>query len=291
MKLPIPIISSSENIYTNVEIERPESGHIINADNIIKRTGNSYEALLSWISSCTISISSESNEITNRTQIRSMLKKAAYKNAELIGIEAILLINDDDEIEGVYNCPRCDTQIIAERKIEDGEEIYNTADYVSQLKRIYVDEEKNPEIYNSGLFPHEFKFPVNLGEGRSPGNDLPPITEVESIVFHYPTLNDCIGAYNEIGGRDKSRLQFKIYAKAIEKINGMDVNTKWKSTFGVPLFNKIKGIKEDLIEIMDKGNEFGLANYVNKRCPNCEKEWKESINNMNFFGSALRSIS
>lgn len=283
MRLPIPIISSSDTVYTATEIERPESGAIVNAHNIIENTGNSYSALLSWLSSCVISISSEENEIINKTEINGMIKKMAYSSAELFSIKAVLMINEDDEVEGVYKCPRCDTEIIAERKVEDGVEIFNTADYISNLAIKYKEDEGN-------TFTHEFEIPVEFKQGMPGTKDGQPIEVVNSIVFHYPTLADCISAYEETGGRDKPRLQFRIYSKAIEKVNGQDVNDKWKRNFGIPLFNKMKGVREDLIEIYRKGNEYGLDPNVEKRCPRCDKSWQEPINSMNFFGSALQSI-
>lgn len=284
MKLPIPVISGKNVVYRDVELDSPSGGLIANTQNILENVGNSYTALQTWVSGCVTSIGSEENEVTGKQEIKSMIRKMAYKSVELIAIKSILTINDDDEIEGIYECPRCGMEIIAERKMEDGEEISNTADYVSDMEIKYIEDD-------TVTFSHDLEIPVEFEQGLPGSDGGHPIETVESITFHYPTLGDCIDSFSETGKTDKTRLQYRIYSKAIEEINGNKVDKKWKRRFGVPMFNKMKGIKSDLIAIFNMGNEYGLNQEVEKRCPKCGKLWKEPVNTMNFFASALRSIS
>src|SRR4030042_3815947 len=134
MRLPIPIVYKDDEIYTDVEVESPGAGVIADTWNIIDKTGNSYSALHTWLSKCITTIISESKTILDKTQIRAMIRKIPYKPCEYIAIKTILDVNADDEIEGIYECPRCQTKIICERVEENGEEISNNVDHMSALK-------------------------------------------------------------------------------------------------------------------------------------------------------------
>lgn len=284
MRLPVPI-NYKDNVYLEVEVEAPGAGLIANTINTIDRSGDSYSGLHTWITGCIKSIKSDDGkEITDKSQIRSMVRQMPYKSAEFVALKTILMINDDDEIEGVYNCPRCDNQTVAERIMQDGEEISNTLDHVEDLEINFTEN-------GTVNFEHIFSNPIEIKSGQPGKEGKLNIEEIQSIVFHYPTLGDCISAYLKCGSNDKARLQFGIYVESIEKVNGEPKDKRWKNSYGMKAFDNIKNLKKDLLEIFRKGNEYGLDPNVKKNCNKCGKRWEEPVNSMNFFGSALRSIT
>lgn len=277
MQLPIPIFYK-DKIYDECEIDQPESGDIVSTVNAIDKNGDTYTSLIIWLASAITALISDGERIEDKVRIKSLLKWMHYKTAEYITIQSLLLIHDDDEIEGIYSCPRCDNQIIAEKVVEDGLTISDTVDYVSQLKVDYM------EDYEQTFF-HNMEKPVDIM------NNNQPIETIENVDFYYPTMNHCINAFARTGARDKARVQLRIYAEAIQKINGNEVDNKWRNNFGIYFMNKIRNMKGDLMEIFKKGREYGLDPTVKKECNDCGKEWKEQVNPMNFFASALRSIT
>lgn len=283
MRLPVSI-NYKDITYLEVEVEAPSAGLIANTINTIDRSGDSYSGLHTWITGCIKSIKSDEKEITDKSQIRVMVRHMPYKSAEFVALQTILMVNEDDEIEGVYQCPRCNNQIIAERTMQDGEEISNTLDYVEDLD---VNFTENGTI----SFSHDFHDTIKIKSGQPGKEGKAILEEIQSMEFHYPTLGDCISAYSKCGSNDKARLQFMIYVESIEKVNGQPVDKKWKTRYGIKAFNSIKNLKKDLLEIFRKGNEYGLDPNVKKNCNKCSKKWEEPVNSMNFFGSALRSIT
>lgn len=293
MRLPVPIFSK-EKIYTEGEVDAPEAGLIASTLNVMEKTRDDYTALLTWISGCIKSLKTQEGDVVEEpARLKQIIRKASYKTAEYATIQSLLQIHDDDEIEGIYNCPRCSEQIIAEKITEDGDVISDTLDYVSQFPVLFMgttEEDDLPDNYEydgaelSNEVIHTFEKPPTIKTGKGE-------VEVVSIEFEYPTIQHCINAFQKTGQRDKSRLQFQIYVEALTKVNGEEVDSKWKNTYGMQIFNKIRGVRGDLSEIFRKGGKYGIDNRVHKTCHNCGKEWKEKVNPMLFFASALQQIA
>ena len=277
MKLPIPIFYK-DKIYTDCELEEPETGAIISTVNSIDKNGDSYTSLIIWLASSIKSISDDTDTIEDKLRIKTLLKFMPYKTAEYLTIQSLLLIHDDDEIEGIYQCPRCGHQTISEKVEEDGIIVHDTVDYVSQLDVGYMEE-------FARTFVHTMEKSVDLMSNNV------PVETIENVEFYYPCMHHCINAFAKTPPNDKARLQLRIYAESIYKINGNEVDNKWRRNFGLLFLNKIRNLKGDLMEIFSKGKAFGLDPTVKKNCNNCGKEWPEQVNPMNFFASALRSIT
>ena len=115
------------------------------------------------------------------------------------------------------------------------------------------------------------------------------LEEILSLEMRYPTLSDCIRGASKQQGSDAVRTQFAIYVEAMTKCNGEELTAGWKSKFGMPMFNNLKDVKNDLYRISDEVKKYGLDTMVEKTCPSCDKVWKSNIPTVNFFVSALRS--
>jgi hypothetical protein len=279
MKLPIPI-TYKDKTYSDVELKRPTPETISESLNVIESNGNSYQGVLAFVNGVVESIIYDGGEVSDPIAKKSLLRKMPYKSCELVAIESLMLVNEDDGVEGFYPCPRCNYQVLAEQvKNDDGEIISDNLDYLSELNRDYADLEGF-----DGTFTHTFLEPTRIMAGKE------EIEVVESVTMHYTTIEDCINAFNLVGEKNKLKLQFAIYSNSIEKINGKAVEGKFKSRYGDMVFSKNENLK-DLGSLFDKGRQFGLDPSVKKRCPKCSKEWFGQINPMNFFGSALQSLT
>lgn len=275
MRLPIPIFSKDRQ-YTEAEIEPPSAGTIASTVNTFDK-GGGYQAIVTWLAGSVVSLSADGEEpVTDPARLKSLIQNMPYKTAEFLMAQSLLLIHDDDAIEGVYRCPRCSTQVIAEVVEDEG---LDTADYLSALEVHYQDE------YSNG-FEHSFVTPVEIKDRAGQVTQLP----IEHATWRYPTLQDCINAYTKGGARDGAKLQYRIYLEALLKVNMEEVDNKWKNLWGMPFMNSIRNFKQDLQVIFHKGREYGYVPDVEKSCPNCGKVWREPVNPMNFFASALRSV-
>ncbi len=183
----------------------------------------------------------------------------------------MLLLNDDDGIEGVYECPRCEKKIVCEY---DKKNDIDTRDYINDLSIVYMENENN--IVNIDL--------KNVIEVKNAANNE-VLETVTSMSFSYPTLNDCIRANQSQGFNDEARLQFAIYIEALKKVNGKEVDGKFNNRYGMNIFEKMG--MDDYKKLNKDLNVYGMDQEVEKHCRGCGKDYKVTLNISNFFASAL----
>jgi len=270
MRLPISVVAENGNRFSEVEIRKPNSGLVADTKKLIDSNPNMFISVKQFVSGIITSI----DNISDPTALKGLIKNIPYRSAEYLMIQAFILRNpENDGVEGVYLCPRCETQVIAEAYEKDGIE-YDTRDFISDLEVIYTDF-TSVEIHFSE--PVEIK---NMKNGEV-------LYSIESIQMNYPTLEHCIQGYNSCSDKkDEIRLQFSIYAQALTHVNGTEIDSKFRSNFGAILFEKVDN-DQDLYKISNAMREFGLNNKVKKNCPNCSKNWVTTLNTNNFFVSSL----
>lgn len=270
MRLPIPIFSN-EKIYREIEIKKP-NGAVLADTKKATQKGDVFLAVWIFISGCTSAI----EDITDKQQIKSLISKMPYRSAEAIAIKIMSdFYSDDDGIEGVYQCPRCKNKIISELKEEDGIKI-DTRDFISQLHIGYCETDSN-------VIDLELSESVKLKNSAT--DEI--IIEVNSLSLQFPTIENCMSAFKRIGLNDEVRLQYMAYVDALISINGEPIDQKWKNMFGLTLFEGMKDARKDIGKIADEIKKYGIDTTVEKRCNQCEKVWRPSINTTNFFASAL----
>lgn len=276
MKLVIPF-AVNDKVYTDCEIEKPKASVIADTKKNIDETGDSFSSMRIMLNGCVASFSSlDGNVISDKTSIKSLVPKMPLKVAEHLTLNMVMLhYADDDGIEGVYDCPRCGTQHISEIIEKDGM-IIDTRDRISQLPVVYCDI-PNMEI------TQDFVSPV-LIENKANGNIL---YDIQSVTVGMPTLENAITAYAKVGSRDVVRLQFAIYVEALRKINGEQIDSKFKNSYGMFVFENIRDAKKDLGGLADQINKYGVDKKITKTCKKCGKVWKAVINTSNFFVSEL----
>lgn len=267
----LPVLYKTENnVYEEIELKKP-SGSLL-ADVRESTEKNWPLALRNFIAGCAVSIISAENNITDSVGIKSALAKMSNKNLEYLSNEIMIdYYKGDDYIEGLYPCPRCEKEVLAEKSNEDGIEI-DTRDRISDLKVNFMQDA-------SELFFHlELEEPVEVSETEEP---------VKNIDLTFPTIEHFIEVFNSVGDRNIVKFQYAVYARAITKVNGVEVDNSWKKSKGVLLFNKSENTLNDIGKITKYFNKYGVDPRLEKSCPKCGKVWQPFINTSNFFGSAL----
>lgn len=279
-RFPIPI-NINGTIYHSCDIEPPTPGIFADTKKVAD-TGDSFSSILIFLSGCVKSIISEDNEITDRIQIKSALRKLPFRSAEVIALKSIFKMHSDDGIEGMYKCPRCGNRVISQIVEENGEIISDTRDFVSNLDIIYMDE----YVESIEVQLKESSCVINMKTNEVMiDSNTQRLVSMSSIEMRYPTIGDCIEAQTKQGQSDSMRLQYRIYVESITKIDGFEINKQFKEKYGMILFEKIPDLN-DIGIISKKVHEYGIDNKVKKLCPECGKEWMAVVNTSNFFVSA-----
>lgn len=268
MKLPIPLQYGKDK-FLEVDLIKP-SGQTIGDTEKIIRQGNIYSAILRFVTGSIERIIGE-KIVDNQNEIRTICRNLKYKSAEYIYIQSLLSIfNGEDYVEGVYECPRCNEKIIAE-KTDD----LDTRDKISDLEVNYLEEEDY--------------FEIELSEELQIKSKEEILYDIKTIGFRHPTIDDYIQAFAKHTDRDRIQLQYEVFAKCIESINGNVMDSSFKGTWGTYIFNKYRNIG-DINKITKEFTKYGYQTKVVKKCMYCGKEWKENLNTSNFFASALQLI-
>lgn len=269
MRLYIPIFYG-EQVFTDCEIKKPSPGVIADTVKFIDENKIGM-ALLTFVSGSIIELKDNSEGvITSKEKIRTICRSMKQKCMEDLAIDIMLLLDPQDGVEGVYNCPRCRKQKICEKKDE-----IDTRDFLSSLNITYF--ESKDDYWEIELTePYERK---ENGEG----------VEVIGILgFRYPTITDFIEASARHGFRDQLRLQYQIYAACLMSVNNSLVEKQWKQRWAMLMFENLPDLKTDFNRISKELNNYGRATRVKKVCEDCGKEWYPKINTANFFDSGLR---
>jgi hypothetical protein len=275
MELAVPIFKDGK-IYNEVEIKKPRNSVISKAHECISKN-KIFTAMVEFIAGSIESISSiEGDNIDSFSEIRKLCLKMPYLSADNVAIEIMLLIEDDDAIEGVYECPRCHHKVVTEFDATTDED---TRDHISDLKVFFMKDIL--EDYKNQI-DIELENPISIKNART--NEI--LDSVESLTLRYPTLEDCILAQRTIKGDNDVTLQLAIYLKALVAVNGEPVNQKWLSVYGDLVFGKM--LPTDTKKIGNEIKKYGMEKTSEKFCPKCNKVWRAVLNTSNFFVSGLQ---
>lgn len=273
MQLPIPIVMNSGGIFNEIEIMKPRASVIADTKKILNDTNEVFQSIKTFLGGCIEGIINDERVITERENIKNMINFMPFRSAEVCLYKILVLYDPEkDAIEGVYSCPRCGTKIITEYLESEG---IDTRDYISSLSINYAEENKN--------IISELTEPVII---KNKATDE-VLESIHTMELQHPVISDCITAEKKFGSTDEVRMQFAMYIEALKKINGNEVDRKYKNTWGMYIFDNIRECKKDLGELNKKISEYGINPYLTKICKTCGKEFKPPINMSNFFVSAL----
>lgn len=261
IKLPVPILINGKP-FADVTIRPPTAGVLADMKKSVD-TGDPYRALQVYISGCVERI----GEIEDRAEVRAAVNLMPYKSAEYAVAQISFLSNADDGIEGIYACPRCHKDKICEQT-QDGD----TRDRFQDLP---------VNLTERQFFTVQLKSPVTVHDSENESSGA-----VASVSMTYPTLAHCSTAQGRVGDKDTMRLQFAIYAEAVNAINETAIEGKWKNRYIMTLFNKMD--PADMKAIAREIDSVGVDTEVGKTCSACGKEFKVILNCLDFFASSIQ---
>lgn len=274
VSLPIPIFRDG-NFYEKVSIIKPKMGVLADTRKVADG-GDFYSAMSTFLSGCIESIEkSDGTIIQDRVSIKSLVRNIPYRSAELLSIKIITEVDKDDGIEGIYICPMCGNKVYAQIIENNGEVEIDTRDFIKNLPVISM-------LDFVPTFSHEFSSPVEVKD--SAGEIIESVVAIEMF---YPTIAHCISAFAKYGLSDEVRFQLGVYVEAIKKVNGHEIDARWKNMIGIMLFENIDDTSE-IKKITNEVNRYGMTRSVKKICNKCGKTWMQNVSTSNFFVSSLR---
>ena len=273
MNLAVPIFID-EKIYDTIEIKKPKTG-IITLSYEAAQKGNIFKAMVELIAGCTESIMSVDGEvIDNPAQIKRLCGAMPYIAAEAVALKVMVMVNEDDFVEGLYTCPRCGTKIMAEY---DKELEIDNRDKISDLEIKCMEK---ADYHNA--IPVILSDTIKLTNVRT-GEAL---YSIDNFEIRHPTLNDCIISCQNMQDGQEVRVQIKIYINSLISINGKPIEKKWIGTWGKLLFDNIE--PRDLKQIGKELQKYGIDKMIERACHKCGKVWEAAINTSNFFALGLQ---
>jgi predicted RNA-binding Zn-ribbon protein involved in translation (DUF1610 family) len=202
-------------------------------------------------------------------QINTLVGQMPYKSAEAVAVKILLLGEEDDGIEGVYQCPRCGTKKVCAAGDTDNR------DFIKDIPILNLD--------------GNTRFAVDISPAVHVDNvDGESIESVARLEFDHPTMAHCISAFGRYGEKDTVKLQLGIYLEALVSVNGLPADRKWKSRYGLQVMRDI-GVSK-IKEIGVAVSRYGMQTEAVKNCTSCGKEFTVTLNTSSFFVSALGAI-
>lgn len=271
MELAVPIFYDGA-IYTEAEIKKPKSKVLKQTHEVLAKSGV-YRCMLVFISGCVVAyMDTEGNVVDDKVMIRKLTGHLPFMSAEAVSLKIIATINGDDVVEGIYPCPRCGEKFVAEYDSITEED---KRDRISELEVVCMkDYENSIEI--------KLTEPVKIN--RKGTEEI--IENIQTFEMRYPTINDCMAGTAKFGKGQEAHLQTQVYINAIEKVNGEPIDKTWKATYAKFLFDDME--TDDMIEIGNKIQKYGLNKMVERYCRECTKVWEAPISTSNFFVSGLK---
>ena len=263
-----------DRAYSSCEYESPTGGTLANVSKVA-RGGDYFSGLRMFLIGCIKSISDDNgNTVEESIQLKQIISKMPTRTADYVCNMILVEYNDgEDEIEGIYSCPRCGNKIISEKKEIDGMEL-DTCDRITDLEVVFDD---GPETFQIAL-----EKPVKFFDDSKKES----IGDIGNIVMRFPTIEDGINAFLKWGSQDEVRIQFQMFVNALIEADGDIVDNKFRSNFGMLLFERMN--RRDLYSVINKVKSVGMNPERKKHCNECGKDFKATVNTTSFFVSALR---
>ena len=224
----------------NFEIDRVNARCMAETERLFAQ--NRVNALFHFYSGGLVSI-----EDLSREEALQKSRTMPFKNLEYASIQLLLLMNDDDGVDGYYECPRCQTPLICSE--ENG-----NLDHINDLDCEFLD--------NGDLITIELEEPIETSKET-----------VSSISFCYPTVKTLMNNANA------QNFSLRVMANSVKQINGSEEGV----TGGIiTTLGDMKNVK-DIRNISDVLSKGGYDFNLKKICQNCGNEWKVLINTKTFF--------
>jgi hypothetical protein len=269
--LPIPF-RYGQRVITKASFDTPELSSIANVRKYAE--SNVWKAMKAYIDGSIIAlIDSDGEEITGNGEIKKATESMPIQSAEVLSVAIALSYNEDDYVEGLYECPLCKNVVKA---IDDGED--DTRDRIRNLSIVSC--ESADEMVHIELKNHI----VIKGKSRADKEEHELV--ITEFSMRHPTIRDGIASMGKYGATDELRQQFAMFTEALVSINGEEVSQAERAQFGMMIFEKMKA-GHDTREINRQTTQYGISGRVKKVC-RCGRRFDATIETRSFFAFALR---
>lgn len=259
MELVVPIIFNGR-AYTEFEKRKLRAGVIADATEQLSKKGD-FPGMLTLVSKSLKSLSSSDGDVLEG-DFENAIRNAPIQAVEIMAL-AILTEGREEGLEQISTCPRCKNQIIYEDEdalmFEDLEILPLVGD-----PEIHIDLEDPIEVKSKGEV----------------------IETVTSITFRYPLLKDGIKGSGGASSGSEARRTYAIYAQSIIRLNGEDVDSKTRNSWGLFILERMS--IDDMEKISEKMRSCGIKKTVGRVCRKCGKKWNDRIDISGFFEEGLQ---
>ncbi|ATN95046.1 hypothetical protein [Leptospira phage LE4] len=272
------IIPRKSKFGNQVEIKKPDTETILKV--FSRSQGGKYATAL-----CTL-LEGSIESFEGASIDLPTLKALPLVSAEFIAIKAFELYDLPTKLEGVYQCPRCDFQIIHEEKSD-----YDNRPDLKEFEIIFDNPE---ESYESEFFKlvldEENQVVIRVKKSKNDEEET-EVATLSEFTFSDITLGTMMEIENDTTLKDSSAHLKKAYYKHLVDVNGsttedIDLDSL-KARYGYMIMNFPE--VGDFFAISEGMRRFGLQPYVPMCCSNCKKEWEQTVDFASFFVYALRS--
>jgi hypothetical protein len=263
MRLPYPF-ENLGRLALSVELKSPTGGVLADARKCAEN-GDVYQALLAYVAGSVASITfNDGSSVEHKEQVKNSMRDMPWPLTEWLAFRSMIASGVSDEIDVQFECPRC------------GHKFYRDEEPVTISGMKIADAEDVPVVAYSLVTPVVFK------DARS-GD---PLESISALTFRLPTIADCIKAAGRIGTQDDTRLQYAIWAEAITARDGVEVDQKFRGTWGNQIFERM-----DLIDLRAMAKAlaaWAIDNTIPTFCGKCGKAFVQEVPTGTFFASGLR---
>lgn len=249
-------------IFTEGELIKPKGGVLADAE----KASNDMIGIVKLVSGCLASVMDSNGEtVSKKDTIEGIVRHMPYQTAEYLAMK-IFAKRTDGAIEQIVHCPRCKSRYIYEYIDEDMDDRIKFDD----LEVIVYENTEEPHIV------------VNLDSAIEikSKKDQTILHSIENMKFRFPIMNDGISAHMKYPN-DAVRRQYQMYISAMTHINGEEIDSKFKTMWGMFIFDRMD--TDDIKQIADELQKYGMNKRLKHTCSECEKTFGFMVDTSNFF--------
>lgn len=261
-KFLVPVYHGGK-IYTHGELIKPKGGILADAE----KAPNEMTGIVRLVSGCLKSVTSSDGEVTaDKNQIEGIVRHMPFQSAEYLA-KLVFVRRSDGAIEQIVYCPRCRDKYIYEF-ISDEEGMDNRIHF-DDLEAVEYEKEEKPSV----TIELDSAIEIKTKKGEI-------LFNIENLTFDFPNMNNGISGSMKYPN-DKVRAQYMMYVSALTHANLEEIDHKFRSTWGMYLFDRLE--LDDIEKIADELKIYGLQKKMERTCSKCDKTFKFIVETSRFF--------
>ena len=270
MKIAIPY-KTNGRLVTGLEFKRPKGGLIADVRRIAEQS-DPYSAILAFIAGSVSVLVTDDSDIEDPAAIKAAVRDMPYLCADWAAMQVLISAGADDQVDPFHQCSSCRKPFPAGWSDEEP----------VRIRDLPVSMAWDGEAAIVPVISVTLQYPVEYLDKKS-GEAL---MTVESLEMHLPTLGDCIAAARKKGLEDSMDFQYATFLAAIDKVNGLEADKKWKAEQGDLLFGQMD--IADIKAVAEATRKYGMKTSIERRCPSCHRQQTVEVPTQDFFASGLQ---